>query len=301
MITDPEAPESITIAMASAAQALGARVIIVNMPAASVGGVEPPAAVAAAMRDSRAMIFQTTAGMVHTNAARDCVASGGRFLDMWGCTEDMLLRGGPTADYDQVAAVTTELYRAMEGGRSIRARTPAGTDIRLDMTQRPIFAFTGHARDAGSFSAMPEGEVAVCPLEGTAHGVLVKPAALERRDIAFPREPIKITIEAGEIAGIDGGREAGMLLEMLETAGASSRNIAEFAIGTNHWAKVGTTLRDAKKSYGTFHIGIGDNRSFGGVVESPLHMDLIFEEPDIYVDDKTIVKSGRILAAPETH
>jgi len=292
IVTDTEAPRSITAAFASAASFLGVTPVVITMLPASVGGVEPPKAVASAMLGSETMVFQTSAGMIHTEAARNAAKNGTRFLDMWGLTEQMMVSGGPTADYAEVGRVTSAVYDAMLGGSEIHIVTAKGTDFRLSMKDRPLFCFNGLAHEPGSFSAMPEGEVTVCPKEWDAEGVLVDPVVLERRDIAFPKQPMKVFVEKGRICSIEGGREAKAVTEMLNEHGETSRNIAEFAIGTNRWCPLAVTLRDSKKSYGSFHIGMGDNKSFGGTVLSPFHMDMIFEDPTISVDDRVIVENG---------
>lgn len=292
IITDTEAPRSVTTAFATAASFLGATPVVVTMLPAAVGGVEPPRAVAGAMLGSDTMIFQTSAGMIHTEAARNAAKEGTRFLDMWGVTEQMMVSGGPTADYAEVGRVSSAVHQAMIGGSEIHIVTAKGTDFRLSMKDRPLFCFNGLAHEPGSFSAMPEGEVTVCPKEWDAEGVLVDPVVLERRDIAFPKQPMKVFVEKGRIGRIEGGREAKAVAAMLDEHGETSRNIAEFAMGTNRWCPLAVTLRDSKKAYGSFHIGMGDNRSFGGTVLSPFHMDMIFEEPTVSVDGKVILENG---------
>ena len=295
IITDTEVPRSITAALAAAATGLDARPIILTMPPADVGGVEPPEPIAAAMATSSAMIFQTTAGMVHTEAARNGLKNGGRFLDMWSCTEEMMVRGGPTADFQEVGRMTDKVHEALKGGSEIHVTTPNGTDFRLNMKDRPLFQFSGQAQKAGTFSAMPEGEVAVCPLEWDSEGVLNDPVVLERRDIAFPKDRFRVIVEKGRIMTVEGGREAKVFNRMLDESGEPSRNIAELAIGTNRWCQLGVTLRESKKAYGSFHIGIGDNRSFGGAVLAPFHMDMIFEAPTLKVDGREIMRDGEFL------
>ena len=78
--------------------------------------------------------------------------------------------------------------------------------------------------------------------------------------------------------------------------GDSAHNIAEFALGTNPASLLGTKMRESKKAWGTAHVGLGDNKSIGGVVDSPLHIDLIFRNPTVTVDDLVLVKDGKIVA-----
>ena len=92
-----------------------------------------------------------------------------------------------------------------------------------------------------------------------------------------------------------GGVEAQRLERLLEKAGPSSRNIAEVAMGTNRRARVDVGIREAKKAWGTAHIGIGDSRSIGGMIESPLHIDHILLNPTVWLDGKEIVADGKLL------
>ncbi len=43
---------------------------------------------------------------------------------------------------------------------------------------------------------------------------------------------------------------------------------------------------------GTTHLGFGSNLSFGGVVDSPNHLDLVFRDPTVTVDGRTILQGG---------
>ena len=45
-------------------------------------------------------------------------------------------------------------------------------------------------------------------------------------------------------------------------------------------------------AYGTVHIGIGNNLSFGGNVEAPLHMDKVIREITLKIDGRIISQNG---------
>ncbi len=46
---------------------------------------------------------------------------------------------------------------------------------------------------------------------------------------------------------------------------------------------------------GTIHIALGDNKSMGGSVNVPVHLDGIIKSPTVYFDGKVIMKSGKLL------
>ena len=43
-------------------------------------------------------------------------------------------------------------------------------------------------------------------------------------------------------------------------------------------------------------MAVGDSGSLGGKVVSPLHVDLIFDKPTVYLDDRMILEGDRIMA-----
>ncbi len=296
IVTDTECPPTITEAVAVAARAAGAEVAVVTMTPREAGSVEPPAVVGAAIQAADAVIWQATYAVVHTRTARAAFAKGVRMCDMWGFTEDMMVRGGATADYAAVAALTKRLAPIFTQGREARLTTPAGTDLRVSLEGRQGFPLVGIADQKGTFCALPDGEVAISPITGSAEGILVHPFCIEKKELGYVKDKITIEVKGGRMERIGGGPQADFLAQVLDSAGGSARNIAEFAIGTNPKCRLGVTLREAKKTWGTAHIGIGDSKSVGGDVEGPLHFDIIFVEPTVTVDGTVVVKDGKVVA-----
>ncbi|MBI2458448.1 MAG: aminopeptidase [candidate division NC10 bacterium] len=296
VVTDTECPSSITGAVAAAARAAGAEVAVVTMTPREAGSVEPPAVVGAAIQAADAVIWQATYAVVHTRTARAAFAGGVRLCDMWGFTEDMMVRGGATADYAAIADLSRRLAPFFTEGREARLTTPAGTDLTVSLVGRQGFALVGLADRKGTFCALPDGEATISPVTGSAEGILVHPFCIEKKELGYVSETITIEVAGGRMGRISGGPQADFLAQVLDTAGGNARNIAEFAVGTNPSCRLGVTLREAKKAWGTAHIGIGDSKSVGGDVEGPLHFDLIFTEPTVTVDGYALVRDGKVVA-----
>lgn len=296
IVTDTRRPPGVTAALCNAAALCGAAPVVVTMPPRAVGGEEPPAAVTVAMAAADVVLCQASYALVHTEAVRGALSAGRRVLEFWGVEEEMLVAGGLTADYTQIDQFQDRLLRLLDGARTARLRTAAGTDLTVSVQGRALVPLGGRPVPiaAGYFCSLPGGEIAISPLEGSAQGVVVDPYLMEKREIGRPTEPVRLEIRAGYVTSVEGGREARILQRMLEESGQSARNIAEVALGTNRWCRVWAGLREAKKTYGTAHIAIGDSRSIGGHVESPVHMDMIFTEPTVSFDDRVIMSEGRI-------
>jgi len=293
IVTDTERPPSITKVLAIAAEMAGAETVIVTMQPTRMSGVEPPAVVASAMGAADIIINQTSHSMTFTNAQRSAVAKGARVCNIRNLNEDMMLRGGITADYREVKRVSEKLADLITKGNKVHITTPQGTDLQFSIEGRKGFVLAGYVTKPGEFSGLPDGEAACAPLENTAEGVIVNPYLIE--DIDVIKEPLKIVIQNGLVTYIEGGKEAEALQRVIDENGEPARNIAEFAFGTNYACRINDRSREAKKKLGTCHVAIGDNISLGGVVESPMHADIMLLYPTIKIDDVVIMENGKLL------
>ena len=102
-------------------------------------------------------------------------------------------------------------------------------------------------------------------------------------------EPLHVKVVNGKLTEIKGkgSEKIGVLLENDRNA-----TLGELGIGTNMNARLCGIILEDEKVYGTVHIAFGTNTSFGGTVKADCHMDGIILKPDLYIDDKLIIKDG---------
>ncbi len=291
IVTDFERPRTITDLLASVATLYGCEVVVVSMTAREMGGEEPPAAVAAAMREADAVVVQTSHSMTHTNAEREALRAGARVCNVREVDEEMMVRGGMTADYEVVDRITRRAVDLLREARTARVTTPEGTDLRMDLGDRPAFGLSGFAREPGQFSGLPDGEAAIAPVEGTTEGVLVAPYLIEK--IGPVREPFRLEVEGGRIVRVEGGSEAQALREILDRKDPGARNFAaELALGTNPACRLVPKSREVKKRLGQAHVALGDNLSLGGAVESAVHLDIVLLRATVALDGQVVLQDG---------
>ncbi|MCK4520976.1 MAG: aminopeptidase, partial [Nanoarchaeota archaeon] len=72
-------------------------------------------------------------------------------------------------------------------------------------------------------------------------------------------------------------------------------SVAELGIGTNNKAKITGNILEDEKAMGTAHIALGNNKSYEGKIDVPIHVDGVFFKPTIIVDDKKIMENGKLL------
>lgn len=204
-----------------------------------------------------------------------------------------------SADYHEIAALTNRLGDRLERRGRVRLTTPLGTDLEMDISGRQVMRDTGLFHKPRDHGNLPAGECYVAPIENRTNGVFVV-------DKSFPgiliSEPIRLTVEQGRVADIQGGREAQQLLDMIRQGeqkpyGEGCRVVCELGIGTNPNARLQGNVLTDEKVMGTVHIAIGHNAlaSYGGQNRAPLHLDGVIGDPTLIVDGDTLIREGKYL------
>ena len=149
----------------------------------------------------------------------------------------------------------------------------------------------------------PTSEAGIGPPEGTTNGILVIDALIELMGLEEITEPFRVTVENGRCTSIegdgDGARHAGVLKRKLASLNDPNvYEIAEIAIGLNPCATYCSDPLECEAVLGSAHIGIGDNRGYGGVNAAAGHFDLVMREATLYLDDEVILQNGDLTTTP---
>lgn len=269
---------------------------IIKIPIGKESGEEPPNDVAKEMKRYDVVILATAKSLSHTKARRDASSAGARIASMPGITKGMLLRNAK-ADYSKISKRTEKLAELLTKGNDALITTDLGTNIRMSIRGRICRAGKeGFFYKRGDFSNIPSGEADLSPAEGSAEGIFIADRSFA--GIGKLKHPIKITVKKGLAVHISGGEEADRLKSILKKYkdyGNKAYNIAELGIGTNDAAMISGNVLEDEKVYGTAHIALGNNRSYGGKVDVPLHLDGVFGRPTVVIDGKVVIKDGVFL------
>jgi leucyl aminopeptidase (aminopeptidase T) len=275
--------------LAAASHAAGAETVLVMMTAREMNKNEPPPVVASAMLAADVILALTTHGIIHTDARLAASKRGARTLSMRNITEETMIAGAMLADYNEVSAMTTRLAEILTEGRTIRLTTSLGTDATFHIEGRKGLALGGLATEPGGVTTLPSGEATIAPIEGATEGKLIIDFAMD--EIGRLSAPICLNVRQGKVVSIEGGREAG-LLEQLLAGDESAFNISEFAIGTNPKSRMKGSMGEDKICKGCVHVAVGDNHAIGGKAQSNVHLDGIILGPTVEIDGRLIVAKG---------
>ncbi len=270
----------------------GANAVMVVITPTGRSGAEPPAAAAAAMVYADVLVCPTKYSLSHTQARHAATQSGARVATMPGIHPGMFFDGPITADFAQVERRTLALQQLLTAASEARILSGGGeSELRFSIRGREGHASSGRCLEPGSWGNLPSGEAYLAPVEGTAKGELLVNASVA--GIGRVEQPLRLRISKGQLIEAEGETGKRMLAILGDTAAA--RNVAEFGIGTNDKARITGVVLEDEKAMGTIHIAFGDNSTFGGTVRAGVHIDVVVQGADVYLDDHQILDAGRLL------
>ncbi|MGE5848674.1 MAG: aminopeptidase [Candidatus Methylomirabilota bacterium] len=290
--------DTVTVAeaLATAALEITPEVVTTVMVPVSVDGDEPPAIVAAALLAADVALVPVSYSISHSTATRNALKKGTRVLSLPAATPDQLVRGGAEADFEKASPTVRKMGELLTAASTAHLTTPGGTDCRFDLSGR-----SGNAHDCildrpGKFSAFPNIEANISPVDGTAEGTIVFDGSIPNLRIGPLRVPVRCTVKQGSIVKVEGGPEADMIRKVwAEMGDAAVYNIAQLAIGLNPaiYMLTGVWAQD-HGAFGTVHIGIGTSANLGGTTKAACHFDGMMYQPTLTLDGRVVLERGAL-------
>ena len=205
-------------------------------------------------------------------------------------------------DYRALALVLERFEQALRGGE-VRITSPAGTNLRFRIGQRPVNRQDGDASAARAARGrvlidrefeLPAGAVRVAPLEDSVEGTVAFPPS---QWDARPVDGLRLHFERGRVVRVEaaGGGEA--VEREMQVAGEAGRRFREFALGFNPLLAV--PERTPWIPYygygaGVVRLSLGDNSELGGEVGGGYVRWNFFTDLTVSVNDQVWVKDGRL-------
>jgi leucyl aminopeptidase (aminopeptidase T) len=280
IITDKNKRSIANVFYDYAFQKTGEKARLIEIPAGTRPGGNPPSEVIVQMLLYDVEFLITTYSLSHTTARRNASKNGIRIASMPDITEDIINRCFDI-DYDALKSRCGKLHQIIAAASEIKIRTEKGTDLTIKRGSNEVFGLNGADLSThGAFGNLPDGEISFAPAD--ASGVCFIDASVS--GIGKLDEPIKVVFENSKAVAIEGAKGP-QLKEILDIVGPGAYMIAELGVGANDKAIIsGRTLED-EKSLGTAHIAFGNNLSFGGKNDVPLHIDGVMRDAEVYVDN----------------
>lgn len=282
--------EDIGKAFKRSAESISKSTKYLNMPVLQDHGQEPSKDIAKNMLGYDIILMPTSKSLSHTDARRMASLKGTRIASMPTITKDIINRC-IDIDYQGLKTVHERLRNILRSSKVIRIKTDKGTDLKTAVKNiRGDVA--GLLHNKGDFGNLPTGEVDSGIIKEKTYGTVV----IDKSFAAFGKldSPLTFKINKGIITDIKGKRSK-ELKNMLDKIGKKAYIMAELGIGTNPKAKVTGIILEDEKVKGTVHIAIGNDITYGGDNNAPIHLDGIIGSPTLYCDDKIILDNGKLI------
>ncbi len=265
---------------------------MILMPPADVNGQEPPDEIAQLMQKYDVVICPTSKSLTHTDAKRNACKKGVRVATLPGITAEVFART-MKADYNKIADRTFKISQMLKETKTVFIKTEKGTDLTLPISGMEPISSTGLIKERGKGGNLPSGESFLAPREGEAMGRLVIDASIA--GIGLLDKEVIIDIEDGYAQKFSGSEKSKIFQQQLSDFGKAGLAVAELGIGTNDQAIITGNILEDEKVFGTVHIAFGNNITMGGTNNVGIHVDCVVTKPDMWFDNKQIMKNGQFL------
>ncbi|MBW2992403.1 aminopeptidase [Candidatus Woesearchaeota archaeon] len=199
-------------------------------------------------------------------------------------------------DYKKMRDSCKKVKELLDDGNEMHVTTDRGTDFYYNIKGKKAISNDGDYTLAGTGGNIPAGEVYIAPRAkmGIYGKIVIDGSIATRTGTVLVKDPITLEIEQDKVLNIEGGVEARKLSDTLDWAEERAkfpwgiRRVGELGVGMNENAKlIGATIIDEKVK-GTAHIALGSNYWFGGTIFAIVHLDQVFRNPTIFIDNKKL-------------
>jgi hypothetical protein len=204
-------------------------------------------------------------------------------------------------DYAAMAAQQRAFEVAARAGE-IRVTTPAGTEIRFRIGDRPVNLQDGDVSGERATTGrviidrhieFPPGALRVAPIESTVRGVIVFPKS---RWSGGDVEDLRLEFDAGRITRITASMGQALVEAELDRVAEEARAFREFGLGFNPLLAV--PGEDPWLPYfgygsGVVRLSLGDNSELGGDVGGGYVRWNFFLDATVMIDGDVWVRDGR--------
>ncbi len=207
---------------------------------------------------------------------------------------------GMRADFEKVDRISTQVWQMASGASTIRATTPAGTDITGQFSPRLKWLKTSGIISPHKWGNLPGGETFTAPerVDGTfvVDGVVGDYLCEKYGDLRD--QPLTIEIKENRLVSAHSeNKELEQEFWSYCHTDENSDRVGEFAIGTNIAVRdvIGNILQDEKIP--GIHIAFGNPYAAhtGADWYSATHIDVVGRQFDIWIDDRQIMHNGAFL------
>jgi leucyl aminopeptidase (aminopeptidase T) len=210
-----------------------------------------------------------------------------------------LFYDGLNVDYDQLQARGQAVRKALAGAKKVHITTPEGTDLTLEIGDRPSFVSDGVLseekvkRGGPACQAwLPAGEVYLVPVAGTAEGkVAIERMLWEGKEV----RGLTMAFKKGKMTEMKAKAGLERLQALYDAAGAGKDELSALDLGINPAVRLPrNSPAGLYMEAGTVTIGVGNNLWTGGDNKSTFATAFFLRGGTLHLDDKALIEDGSL-------
>jgi leucyl aminopeptidase (aminopeptidase T) len=207
---------------------------------------------------------------------------------------------GVNVDYKQLQIIGANVQKKLANCKTVRITAPNGTDLTVQITQRPVFVSDGVVsyddRTSGGPATqvwLPAGEVYVTPVPNTATGTFIADHFdYEGKHI----EGLTLKFENGKLTNFTAKGDLSALKKHYDAAPAGKELFAAIDLGINPNVTVpANSTMTTWMGAGTISIGFGNNVWAGGDNTCPFDVFARLCNGTLTVDGTKLIENGKLL------
>lgn len=296
LIVCDEQTVAVARAFETSCAAVGSAVEFCEIPIATMHGQEPPSRAARSMAEANVIFGLTTFSIAHTAARKNACERGARYLSLPEYSFELLCSPAIMVDYQARAPLVRKFADAFTRGATVRVTSELGTDIQLDIRGREGNYCPGFVQRPGELGSPPDIEANVSPVETASDGIIVVDGSVPCAEIGLLHQPLRLEVRGGRVVGFDGeNKDVVSKVEQLFAGVGSDRAyvLAECGVGLNDAAELTGIMLTDEGAAGCLHFGFGSNATVGGKNSVPFHLDFVFRNGSLAVDDVQLIDKGK--------
>lgn len=261
----------------------------------AIHGQEPSQEIADRMFNATVVFCVTKMSMAHTKARLRANQNNVKYFSLPDYSMDVVETPALLADFKKIKNVSETIAGLLTEGKTIKLTTKKGTDLTLSIDGRQANPAPGFCYNNILLASPPDAETNIAPLEFETNGIAVIDGSIPCNELGLLHADIQLEITKGYVTKIS-GEKSDVLTHIFDRPNnPKTRIIAEFGIGLNPLAKLKGSMLEDEGTLGTIHLGIGSNKTIGGLNEVPFHLDHIICEATVWIDDKKIMENGVLI------
>lgn len=300
---DTESDIDVVKAVAASAYAIGAKPMILYVPApCGVGKAADPFLplnpLAEALGHSDVWIEFNNEWLLYSTAFEKAFEKNPniRYICLVGMDKDMLIRTVARVDFAKLKAFMGRITEMTKAAKHVVIKNAVGTWVEFDNDEKnPFDNDDGDASKPGMHFLA--GQISWCPKFDTIQGKIVFDGSLTP-PVGLLKEPVELTIDKGKIIDIKGGKEAIAFRNWLSSFNHPNMfRLAHICYGFNPGAKLTGNVLEDERVWGCTEWGIGYMNKFDAPpagIDAPSHSDGICLNSTVILDGKVVLKDGKV-------